>query len=310
MTLKEFQKKFGTRNKCLKALLELRINPERCCFNEKCRASIDDNYVIMKKRHAFLCRKCLKHVYPQSNSVFDHSHVAIETWFEIIYRFLIDRRGISANQIHNEFGYSYPTAFRMLHIIRDMMQKALDFTFDGTICEIDESYVKTGTKGLTRHHAFTRGRGSDRSSSFLTIIERGSGGRAKMIIIPSTGADSIIPKITDNVGEDTIIYTDSWSAYSTLKELGYEHAVVNHSLEFVNYESQASTNSAENIHSNFKRMVVGTYRSISHAYSQNYANEQCFRHCYRNDYDYGFEALLKLNLQPLSDTYKQIRRAA
>ena len=31
----------------------------------------------------------------------------------------------------------------------------------------------------------------------------------------------------------TLIYTDSWKGYADLKDLGYNHQMVNHSVEFV-----------------------------------------------------------------------------
>lgn len=309
MNIREFQKKFGTRNTCLKLLLELRISPDRRCFNKDCDAPIDEFYAIMKNRNAFICRRCLKHYYPMSQSCFDHSKVAISVWFELIFDFILSRNGISAKEIQIKYGFSYKTIFKMMHTIRDMMQQAPDFKFEETVVEIDESYVNTGTKGLGRHYKFKRGRGSDRSTSFLTIVERGSRGRAKMFIIPNTNADSIIPLILENVERDTIIYTDSWGAYNQLRNLHYQHAIVNHSFEFVNIETSASTNTAENLHSNFKRMVRGTYRNISQKYSQNYANEHAFRHSFRTEEDFGFMNLLQVNMTPLQHYYKNCSAA-
>jgi transposase len=310
MTIKEFQKEYGTRNACLEQLLKLRISKNGCCFNKDCNASIKDYYAIMKNRPAFICRRCLKHFHPMSGGPFNNTHVHIEDWFAIIYDFILSRNGVSAKELQKKYGFSSRTAFNMLHTIREMMQKALDFSFEGTVVEVDESYVNTGNKGLGRHYKFKRGRGSDKSTSFLTIVERGGEGRAKMFIIPNTDADSIIPKILQNVSRDTIIYTDSWGAYNQLQNLHYQHSMVNHSFEFVNVENSASTNTAENIHSNFKRMVIGTYRSISHKYSQNYANEHAFRHSFRTEKDFGFLKLLQSNMTPMELIYNKARLAA
>ena len=38
-----------------------------------------------------------------------------------------------------------------------------------------------------------------------------------------------------------MIYSDDWSVYRNLEDIGYEHEIVNHSVEFVN-ENGAHTN--------------------------------------------------------------------
>lgn len=298
---KGFQKKYGTNLLCRKALLNHRISADGLCFNPKCDAEIEWYYTPLNDRNCLLCRKCLTHIHPTVDSIFEHSKVELKDWFEIIWRILSSRGGISANYIHREFGYSYPTSLYLLHDIRKQMYNCLQFEMDNTVVEVDESYISTGTKGLGRHHHFSRGRGSLRHTSILAIIERK--GKAKLFVIPATDAESILPKITENIPLTISIFTDDWGAYNQLKELGYEHAAVNHSIEYVAKETGASTNSAENMFSTFKTMVIkGTYRSVSDKFLQHYCNEQAFRHTYRFEEDYGMEAFLK-SFSCLSDSY-------
>ena len=310
--IKKFREKYGTTNLCLRALLEFRMSPDRLCFNPECYAPIDKYYHLLKGRKAFICSRCLKPIHPMAESFFDHSKLKPEDWMEVLFFILSSRGGISATFIKNHFGFSYPTAFRMLHTIRRLMGGCLVFDLEGTVVEVDESYVKTGTKGLGRHYKFATGRGSLRHTSILSITERG--GVAKLIVIPSTDADSIIPVILENVPKSTIIHTDSWGAYNKLKELGYEHCVVNHSVEFVDQDADSSTipstNTSENLFSNLKRMIAGTYRSVSDAYLQHYCWEQAFRHSFRFEEDYGFEILMKKSLRSLSETYGEKKQAA
>ncbi|MCW3102439.1 MAG: transposase [Bacteroidetes bacterium] len=308
MTVPIFKKKYGSEAACLKALLEFRMNGDGLCFNPLCKASIDKYYHPLKGRKAFICSRCLKHVYPMAGSIFDHSHIKVSDWFYIIFKMLYSRNGISANEIHREFGFAYRTVFKMLHQVRGLMMDCLDFELANSVVEIDESYVLTGNKGYGRHFPFTRGRGSLRSTSILGIIERR--GIAKFIVIPDTSATTIIPEIIKNVPTSTLIYTDSWGAYNQLKSLGYKHAMVNHSkYEWVDSNTGASTNSAEGAFSNLKRCIVGSWRNVSPGKLQNYVHEQAFRHSYRFEYDYGFEILMRC-FPPLSDVYGEKRKAA
>ena len=308
MTTQSFKKKYGTDSACLKALLHFRMDEDGLCFNSSCKAPIDKYYHLLRGRKAFICSRCLKHIYPMAGSIFENTHIPISDWFFIIFRILYSRNGVSAKELHREYGYSYKSIFRMLHEIRGLMMDCLQFELENTVVEVDESYVFTGTKGYGKHFPFTRGRGSLRSTSILGIIERR--GFAKFLVIPDTSADSIIPEILHNIPTSTIIYTDSWRAYNQLKELGYIHATVNHSkFEFVNYNTSASTNAAESAFSNFKKIVSGTWRKVSEGKLQNYLNEQAFRHSYRFEHDYGFEILMRC-FPPLSEVYGAKKIAA
>jgi transposase-like protein len=302
ITLKNFKKQFGTESACRKELLEYRKPESGKCINPKCLGTIEKYYKPLSKRKAFNCSRCLHHFYPMVDTIFDHSHVELNDWFEIIFLNLSNRNGMSANEIHRNYGYSYPTALRMQHAIRQLMGDCLDFDLQNTVVEVDESYVKTGTKGLNRHYKFGTGRGSERHTSILTITERH--GVAKLFVIDATDAENILPIILEHIPKSTIIYTDSFPVYRKLSsnEYGYRHAMVNHDLEFVN--DSASTNSAENVFSNFKRIITGTYRNVSENKLQLYLWESAFKHSYRNEADYGFENLLKA-MPSLADSYQR-----
>jgi transposase len=251
MTLSEFRRKYSTERACLKALLEFRMNETRLCFNHQCQAPIDRFYKPHKKRKAFLCARCLRHIFPMAGTMFDHTHVPLQNWFELIFQFLLSRNSVSAFEVCRTLGCSYPTAFRVMHAIRKQMLACLHFDLDNTVVEIDESYIKTGTKGLGRHYDFGRGRGSLHTTTILAIVERR--GRAKMFVIPSAEASSILPIIKENVPKETIIYTDCWRAYSKLKDMGYKHMMVNHEVSYV--DGPASTNSCEGLFGIMKRSI-------------------------------------------------------
>lgn len=304
MSLQSFKKQYGNEKACLHALLKYRISEDGQCFNPNCTANINKFYRPLNNRKSFLCASCLTHIYPMSQSIFDHTHVPITHWFEIMYKFCMSRNGISAKELHYQYGISYKTIFRMLHSIRELMSECLDFDFSNSHIEIDESFVSTGNKGLTRHYKFKRGRGCEKNATILCISERG--GKAKLFIIEAADSATIIPIILENVPTSSLIFTDSWPAYNQLKSVGYTHEMVNHSVEFVN--GSASTNTCENIFSNFKRMFNGTYRNMSDGKLANYLSEFSFRHSHREEIDFGFEKLLQA-LPSLSLAYNKNKAA-
>ena len=48
----------------------------------------------------------------------------------------------------------------------------------------------------------------------------------------------------DFYGMKSMIYSDDWGIYRNLEDIGYEHEIVNHRVEFVN-EKVAHTNTIE-----------------------------------------------------------------
>ena len=64
-------------------------------------------------------------------------------------------------------------------------------------------------------------------------------------IVEDRSANTLIPIIKRYVKPGSIILSDCWKAYSSLKEEGYTRLTVNHSVTFKNKENGACTNLTE-----------------------------------------------------------------
>ncbi len=300
----EHRKKFSTILSCLWYLLKVRGPENGLCLNPWCKATIAKYYKPLRGRQGIMCRLCLGHFYPMTDSIFTRSHVPLNIVFEIIYLMLASRNSISALEVSRMYAIGYPSVHRIMHEIRGLMGKNMNEPFCNTAVEIDESYVGTGTKGLTKKFQFKKGRSNVKNSNILVITERV--GRACLYVIPGSDEESIYDKIKVHVDKSSIVITDDWKAYNSLKEKGYVHLVVNHSEKGPNRykKGMASTNNAENIFSIIKRSVKGTYRKVTDPYLPNYLNEFTFRFNHRNEEDYGFNKLLGA-LKPLSEHYAE-----
>jgi transposase len=307
-SIEDHQKDYSTLLKCQLKLLDARKNDKGKCFNPRCPGGfVEKHYKPINNSNGILCKICLGHFHPTVSSPMEHSHIDLVHWFHIIYLMLASRNGISANEVTRHYNYGPSAIFYMMHKIRAWMGECIDFDFQNAVVEIDESYIKTHTKGLGRHHRFKHGRGSERNSNILVIKQRGAG--VKLFPMSSSETDSILPIIRNEIHTDSkcIIITDEWKAYHSLKDEGYVHFVVNHS-EDVNKQLRykngiACTNNGENIFSIVKRSIKGSHINISEKYLPNYLNEIAFRITFKDEKDYGFEILLK-KLMPLSEHYK------
>jgi transposase-like protein len=301
MTKKEFDRLYPTDSTCLRKIFEYRTRGTENCYS--CGSPFVKYLSQLANRKCFKCTLCHNQFYPMVNSIMDNSHVSPKYWCDILFDMISNRNGISIREIKSKYGISKNTAKRITDAIRRQMQACLDFEFENCSVEIDETYVKTGRKGFLKNHKFKTGRGSEQNSTILAIVERR--GFAKMFVIDAADAENIIPIILKHVSKTCIVYTDQWPTYKVLKNLGYNHAVVNHSAVVNRFvDGSASTNACENLFSNFKRNHRGTHRSMSEKHLPLYLAEFCFRHNYKNERDYGLDVFMR-SLPPLSDTYNK-----
>lgn len=189
------------------------------------------------------------------------------------------RAGISAKQLERELGVTYKTAWRMFHQIRSMMADNQDDKLGGEV-EVDETYLQP-RPFMKKKLNPTRRLGSnyaDNSQIIFGMVERD--GKAKVRHVKSNGARVLQPAIEESVAKDTVIYSDEWSSYNKLQQMGYPHYTTNHRRdEFV--RGHIHTQNVENLWSNMKRGIKGVYRHVDPKYLQAYANEYAFRYSHR-----------------------------
>lgn len=117
----------------------------------------------------------------------------------------------------------------------------------GITVEIDES--KFGKRKFNRGRLVV-------GAWVFGVVERGSK-RCFMRVVPDRGAQTLLSVIKDWVLPGTTIISDCWRAYDCLEDEGYVHLKVNHSLNFLDPQTGAHTNSVEGTWSACKRALKG-----------------------------------------------------
>ena len=105
----------------------------------------------------------------------------------------------------------------------------------GKTVEIDESKF-----GKRKNHRGKRGDGV----CVFGGIERVSR-RSFFQIVDDRSAETLVPIIKHYILPCMTIIRDCWKAYSTFFKEGYIYQTVNHSVKFVNRETEACTNTIE-----------------------------------------------------------------
>jgi len=154
--------------------------------------------------------------------------------------------GVTARTASELVGINRHSGTLFFQKIRQMIAYELEdeSPFFGEI-EVDESYFGGARKG-------NRGRGAAGKVPVFGILKRGDKVYTK--IIPDASSDTLIPIIERKVLPDSIVYSDSWSAYNALDVSDFHHERVNHSQTYVDEENRGNhINGIENFWSQAKR---------------------------------------------------------
>ena len=116
LAIRDFFKRDPTNEACLEYLMRLRFGGQYLC--PKCGEA--GRFRKLARQPAYSCN-CGHHVHPMKGTIFTDSHTPLAKWFYAIYLFTTTRHGVPVRKLQRQLGVSYPTAFRMAHLIREHM---------------------------------------------------------------------------------------------------------------------------------------------------------------------------------------------
>lgn len=274
-TLLEFCKLFPTVEACERYLFNVRWPNGFMCP----RCGGNEGYHI-QKRAIIECAAsaCRYHASLTSGTVMHRSKQDLLTWFWAAYLVTTFTPGISAVQFQHQLGLSrYETAFNMLHKLRAALVVPGREQLYNEV-EIDEAYIGGKEKGHL-------GRGAETKALVICAIELVRGlnhkkqpcihtGRVRLRVVPDASASSLIPFVIQNVKKGSIIHTDGWPSYNTLRQEGYDYRpVVQGKGEDAQYMLYV-----HRIFSNLKTWLLGTHHgAVTSKHLQAYLNEYTYR---------------------------------
>lgn len=132
--------------------------------------------------------------------------------------------GATARAAAEITGVNRNTARTFYHRLRQLIASTLpSYDLSGEV-EADESYFGGVRKGK-------RGRAAAGKVPVFGLLKRG--GKVFTAIIPNARSRTLLPIIREQVPPDSIVYTDSFTAYDVLDISEFHHRRVNHSKVFV-----------------------------------------------------------------------------
>ncbi len=272
-TISRLKKEFPNDITCLEYIFNKKFGQAFTC--PKCKHK-KSKFHRVSKRKCYSCQWCSFQIHPLKGTIFEKSSTPLNLWFFAIFLMSQSKNGVSAKEIERHVGVTYKTAWRMAKEIRKLMGQ--DPKKDIGVFEIDETYV--GGADRNKHMSkrkHKRGRGTDKTP-VVGIAKRCGGVYAKTVA--DTTRSSVMPLIRQQVELDSIVMTDEFSVYDTLKHR-YTHGTVNHGKkEYA--RGVVHVNTIEGFWSQLKRSISGTYHSVSPKYLQRYVDEIAYHYNHRH----------------------------
>ncbi len=236
------------------------------------RCSHADKITDCRRKYFRWCGRCRQYFTVKIGTVMEASNVPIRKWLLAMYFLVTARKGVSSLQLAKELHISQPTAWFLLHRLREAC--GVDSAPLSGAVEVDEAYFggrSVNKHARKKHHA---GRGPVGKQAVIGLRQRG--GRTVVNPIDETSAATLETEIQHHVSAGASVYTDDHRGYLGLRHLPYHHATVKHSVkEFVN--GAAHTNGIESVWAVLKRGYHGVYHNWSVKHMQRYTNEFAFR---------------------------------
>jgi transposase-like protein len=281
MDIGKLIEEYGTEDKCIEALAELRWpNGVEC---PKCESK---KIGTIETRKLFQCNDCDYQFSVRVGTVLQDSKLPLWKWFLATFLIIQSKKGISAAQLGRMVGVTAKTSWYLNHRIRAAM------TDDGSLLsdtvEMDETWVGGKVKGRGRHYTGNK-------ALVMAAVERG--GQVRIKVVRSRDGVAIQKFLAANV-DDTVkfVYTDEHAAYKTVAELKDEdtsHDTVTHSKdEWV--RGEVHTNTVESVWSLLKRSIIGSYHHVSMKHLPAYLDELEWRYNNRKNPYLFRDTLLKL----------------
>ena len=246
-------------------------NGERCCV--KCGGTRTTE--ASHKYMPYWCTDCRSYFSIRTETPMANSKVPLRKWAIAIYLCLTSLKSVASMKLSRDIGVSQPTAWFMLHRIREAWAQEPKDRFSGP-CEVDESFLggrRRNMRNARRKALADTGRGAVGKTAVVGLKDRASN-QVRAKVVERTDAETLQGFVRSNTEKDAIVYTDDALAYEGVSS---RHESVRHSVgEYV--RAMAHTNGIESFWSMLKRAHKGTFHKISPKHLDRYVQEFAGKH--------------------------------
>jgi len=256
----------------------------------------------IQNKWQYECKNCGNRTTLQSGTALHGSRLPFRYWFIAMHLITSTKKSFSALELQKQLGHNrYEPVWLLLHKLRDVMgQRDKEYKLTGVI-ELDEGFFSTVTVDSEKDQPLKRGRGSQKKSKVLVMVEsvpvegvktkkgkQRKVGHIRMLVIDDLKSETIKSVVEVEIAEKSTIDTDSSNSYTKFREIDVEHRPkvipkekVNEMLPWVHIAI-----------SNAKRLLLDIHHDIEPQHLQSYLNEFCYKFNRRYFGDKLFDRLL------------------
>ena len=268
MSLPELQQKYGTENKCYRALYAWRWPS-----GFQCPGCGHTGHCEIADRKVYQCHKCHRQTSLTSGTIFEYTKLPLTTWFLAMYMLTQSKNGISALSLKRHLGIGYNAAWRLKHKLLQVMKERDDSKpLSGNI-QIDDVYW-----GGERHGG-KRGRGAAGKTPFVAAIETNEAGHPvsmRMTRINGFKSETLAQWADRHIKAGSQIVSDGLPCFRAVTLSGCHHKaiVTGGGSSCVTIEA---FNWVNTMIGNVKSSMHGSYHSINSQHLPRYLAEFCYR---------------------------------
>ena len=190
--------------------------------------SVHTSPVNSGKPMPYWCTSCRSYFSVKTGTALQKSKVPMQKWCIAIYLCLTSLKSVSSMKLHRDIKVSQPTAWSMLHRIREAWMENEDDKVGGPV-EVDETCFggrRSNMSNSRREELKDTGRGAVGKTAAVGMKDRETN-EVRAMVVKDTNRETLHSIIRDNVDEDATVYTDDAAVYDTLP---FDHEAVRHSV--------------------------------------------------------------------------------
>jgi len=224
-------------------------------------------------RRVWKCKACRKQFSVLVGTIFERSQVPLSKWLLALHMMSANKNGVAANELRRTIGVTQPTAWFMLHRLREAMRLSSLHSMRGTIVA-DETFWGGKAKFM---HADKRAT-APAKVPVLALINADTG-EVRTQAVANVDGTTLAKVISEQVDVgSSILWTDEGTQYIQLGKQFLAHETVSHAQGVYVNKHGAGTNRAEGFFGQLRRSVDGTHHHISREHLHRYLGEFAFRY--------------------------------
>ena len=165
----------------------------------------------------YWCTDCRSYFSVKTGTAMQRSKIPLRKWAIAIYLCLTSLKSVSSMKLQRDIGVSQPTAWFMLHRIREAWAEDDDDQMDGPV-EVDETYFGGKRKNMSkakRKELAGTGRGTTGKTAVVGMKDRDSN-KVTAEVVTGTDAMTLQGFVTEHAAPDAKVYTDDHGGYQRL----------------------------------------------------------------------------------------------